>query len=158
MSKKRTGAVASLVVVLAVAPFVALKEGVVLPRYMDPVGIPTVCAGETDHEVVNYRDRFSRDECIAVLGASLYQHALELDKCITKPLAIGEAKAVLSWSYNVGTGAACKSTLMRLLNQGAPAAEWCKQLLRWDKAKGKRLLGLTIRRKEEYAMCIGATP
>lgn len=155
--KKHTR-VASLIVVLAVAPFVALKERVVLPRYMDPVGIPTVCAGETDRDVVNYRERFTRDECVAVLGASLYKHALELDKCVAKPLALGEAKAVLSWSYNVGVGAACKSTLMRLLNQGAPAAEWCKQLLRWNKAKGRTLLGLTIRRQEEYAMCIGATP
>lgn len=149
------GKVASLIVVLAVAPFVALKEGVVLAPYKDPIGIPTACGGETDSQVVSYRDRFTRDECIAVMGASLYKHALELDKCVDKPLALGEAKAVLSWSYNVGVGAACKSTLMRLLNAGRPAAEWCKQLLRWDKAGGITLRGLTIRRQEEYAMCVG---
>lgn len=149
------GKVAALAVVLLAAPFVATHEGVVLNRYADPIGIPTACAGETDREVVSFKERFSRDECIAVMGASLLAHAVELDKCVKVPLARHEAAAVLSWSYNVGVGAACKSTLLRLLNAGRPAAEWCGQLKRWTMAGGKELRGLVKRRAEEYAMCMG---
>lgn len=149
------GKVAALAVVLLAAPFVAMHEGVVLNRYADPIGIPTACAGETNGEVVSFKARFSRDECIAVMGASLYAHAVELDKCIKVPLARHEAAAVLSWSYNIGVGAACKSTLVRLLNAGYAPADWCAQLKRWDKAGGKVLRGLTKRRAEEYAMCMG---
>lgn len=151
-SSLKVKAVASLVVVLAVAPFVADREGIVTARYMDPVGIPTACGGETDRDVVSFRAQFTRDECIAVMGASLYRHALELDKCIGRPLTLGEAKAVLSWSYNVGVHNACSSTLMRKVNGGQP---FCAEFDRWVYAKGRKLSGLVSRRAAERAMCEG---
>lgn len=146
------GRVAALAVVLLAAPFVAVHEGVILNKYADPVGIDTACAGETDPEVVGFKERFSRDECIAVMGASLYAHAVEIDKCIARPLERHEAAAVLSWSYNVGVGAACRSTLIRKLNAGQP---FCAELGRWVYAKGFKLRGLVKRRAEERAMCEG---
>jgi lysozyme len=157
-AKGKVGAIAALAVILAAAPFVAKHEGIVTRTYVDPVGIRTACGGETDRSIT-MRERFTRDECVAVMGASLYAHALAVDKCITRPLATHEAVAVLSWSYNVGTGAACKSTLVKMLNAGAPASAWCAQLLRWDKArKNGRLIvlpGLKNRRVEEYGACLG---
>lgn len=149
------GKIAALAVVLFAAPLVVFHESVVQHVYDDPVGIPTACVGETDREIVSYRDEFSRDECVAVMGASLYAHAIELDKCVQVPLERHEAAAVLSWSYNVGVGAACKSTLIRLMNAGRPAAEWCAQLKRWTKAGGRELKGLVRRRAAEYRMCMG---
>ena len=146
------GRVAALAVVLAATPLVVLFEGLV--PYADPVGIPTACVGETDREITSMGREFSRDECIAVMGASLYAHAVELDKCITRPLERHEAAAVLSWSYNVGVGAACRSTLVRLLNAGEP---FCGQLKRWVYAGGIKLRGLVRRRDAEYAMCVGAS-
>lgn len=146
------GRVAALAVVLLAAPFVAVHEGVVLNKYADPVGIPTACVGETDREIVSFKSKFTRDECIAVMGASLYVHAVELDKCVKRPLERHEAAAVLSWSYNVGVGAACRSTLMRKLNAGQP---YCQELDRWVYASGIKLRGLVRRRAEERAMCEG---
>src|SRR3546814_7032934 len=90
-----------------------------------------------------YKAQFSRDECIAVMGASLFAHAVELDKCVKRPLGRNEAAALLSWSYNVGVGAACRSTLMRKLNAGQA---WCGELHRWVYAGGKKLRGLVNRR------------
>lgn len=151
MSKAEKGGIATLVVVLLAAPFVARHEGVVLRTYADPIGIPTACVGETDKEIT-LRQRFTRDECMAVMGASLLKHALELDRCVQRPLADHEAVALLSWSYNVGVGAACRSTLMRKLNAGEP---WCAELDRWVYAGGRKLTGLVKRRAEERAMCEG---
>lgn len=148
-ASKKTG-VAALAVVLLAAPFVALHEGVILGRYADPVGIPTACAGETDREIVGFREQFTRDECIAVLGASLYQHALALDACIQRPLPRHQAAAVLSWSYHVGASAACHSTLMRKLNAGKP---FCAELDRWVYADGRKLKGFVRRRAAERRMC-----
>lgn len=149
------GRVAALAVVLLATPFVVMHEGVVLRRYMDPVNIPTACVGETDRDVVNFKETFSRDECIAVMGASLYAHAIELDKCVKVPLARHEAAAILSLSYNTGVSAFCKSTLARLMNAGEPASVWCQQFDRWVYAGGKKLKGLVRRRAEEKAMCLG---
>lgn len=147
--------IASLVVVLIAAPLSIKWESVVTRKYLDPVGIATACAGETDAGVVNLKTTFTRDECVAVLGASLLKHAQELEPCIRRPVQRHEAVALLLWSHNVGVGAACSSTLVRQLNEGRPASEWCAQLSRWDKAGGRQLPGLTARRAEERAICEG---
>lgn len=147
------GKVAALAVVLIAAPFVAVHEGVITFKYADPVSVPTVCAGETDRSVVSYKARFTRDECIAMLGASLYRHALELDKCVKVPMKDHEAAALLSIAYNVGTGAMCKSTMVAQINSGKPASVWCQQFDRWVYAKGIKLRGLVNRRAQERHMC-----
>lgn len=144
--------IASLLTVLIATPFVAMHEGVVLQTYMDPVHIPTACVGETD-KAVTMRTRFTRDQCMAVLGASLLQHAERLDACIHRPLTDNQAAAVLSWGYNIGTAAACSSTLVRKLNAGEPPANWCAELSRWNKAGGNVLPGLVNRRAQERALC-----
>lgn len=157
-SKARPIGIASLVVVLIAAPLSIKWESVVTRPYLDPVGIATACAGETDPGVVGLKGQFTRDECVAVLGASLLEHAQALEPCIRQPVQQHEAVALLLWSHNVGTGAACRSTLVRLLNEGRPASEWCAQLSRWDYAGGQRLPGLTRRRAEERAICEGRGP
>jgi len=142
-----------LAAILLASPMVIYYEGVELKTYSDPVGIPTACIGETDKEIV-LRESFTRDECLALAGASMAVHATELAKCIEKPIKNNEAAALLSWSYNVGVGAACSSTLVRKLNAGESAAVWCEELKRWDKAGGKVLSGLTKRRTSEFNMCV----
>ena len=47
------------------------------------------------------------------------------------------------------------STLVRQINAGEPPEVWCRQLLRWDKAGGRTVRGLTLRRQAEYRVCIG---
>ncbi len=147
MSKAR---IAVLATVLIAAPFVAVQEGVVLTSYADPVGIDTACVGETDEEVVGFKKLFSRDECIAVMGASLYAHAMQLEPCVKRDIPRHQAAAILSWSYNVGAGNACGSTLMRKLNAGQP---FCAELDKWVYARGIKLRGLVKRRAAERRMC-----
>ena len=59
----------------------------------------------------------------------------------------------LTLAFNIGTGAFCKSTLVRKLNlydyEGA-----CQEILKWDKYKGRPLKGLTNRRKDENKLCL----
>ena len=144
------GRVAALAVVLIAAPFVVVEEGVVLTRYADPVGVDTACVGETDNEIIGFKQVFSRDECIAVMGASLYAHAMKLEPCVKRDISRQQAAALLSWSYNVGVGNACGSTLMKKLNAGQP---WCAELDTWVYAKGIKLPGLVKRRAAERRMC-----
>lgn len=134
-------------------PIVVFFEGFYPKTYVDPVGIPTVCFGETD-KTITMQERFTRDECYVLLGASLQQHAAGISKCVYVPLKDHEAAAILSWGYNVGVDAACKSTLLAKVNAGAPAREWCPELKRWVFADGKKLKGLELRREAEYAMCM----
>lgn len=142
-----------LAAIILALPVVAFFEGFYPKTYIDPVGIPTVCFGETDRSIT-MQERFSKDECYVLLGASLQKHAAGLSKCIYVPLKDHESAAVLSWGYNVGVDAACQSTLVAKINAGAPAKDWCPELKRWVFADGKKLKGLELRRDAEYAICM----
>jgi len=135
--------------ILLACGIVAHFEWYVPHRYEDPVGIPTICFGETDKEVIRF-DTLNREQCTVLLGASLAEHARYVAPCINREIKPHEAAAVLSWSYNVGVGAACRSTLVRKLNDGQ---EWCSELKRWNVAGGQVLKGLVKRRDAEYQMC-----
>lgn len=76
-------------------------------------------------------------------------------QCVKVPLAQHEYDAYLSLAYNIGSGAFCKSTLVRKLNtqdyEGA-----CREILRWDRFRGEPLAGLTNRRQAEFKQCMGS--
>lgn len=82
-------------------------------------------------------------------GGVSYEHAL--NKLIKVPVTQNQFDALVSLAYNIGTRAFSTSTLLRLLNQRdyAGAAD---QFLRWDKANGKVMPGLTRRRYAERAV------
>ena len=72
------------------------------------------------------------------------------------PLFQHEWDAYVSFTYNVGSAAFCRSTLVRLLKEDPPKyAEACAQLLRWTKFQGRDLPGLVKRRTDEYRLCMG---
>lgn len=142
---------AALAAVLAAVAFIAPWEGLEVKPYRDIVGVLTWCYGETRGTP---KAEYTRAECEALLADGVGQFHAEMARCIKRPLTEPQWVAVLSWSYNVGTGAACGSTLVRQINGGLPATTWCKQLLRWDFANGRRVRGLTNRRNAEFRECI----
>lgn len=147
-------AVAALSVAAALAAFIAPWEGRELVPYRDIVGVWTVCEGVTA-EAVDPGRTYTDAECDALTTDAVARHLRGVAVCIHKPLTEGQWVAVGSWTYNVGIGAACGSTLVRQINAGLPAETWCRQLLRWDYAGGKKVRGLTRRRQAEYRICIG---
>lgn len=61
--------------------------------------------------------------------------------------------AILSWCYNCGFGSYRVSTFKKKIDK----KDWLaasQQCLLWDKAKGKRLKGLTLRRQAEAILII----
>lgn len=75
-------------------------------------------------------------------------------KCVRVPLHQHEYDAYLQLAYNIGPGNFCSSTLVKKLNsQDYDGA--CKEILRWDRAQGRVVKGLTVRRQKEYQQCIG---
>jgi lysozyme len=77
-----------------------------------------------------------------------------LKNCVKVPLHQYEYDAFLGLTYNIGSRAFCSSTLVKKLNaQDYNGA--CKEILRWDRAGGRVVQGLTNRRQKEYMQCIG---
>ena len=141
----------SSALVLAGAGTVSYYEGKSNPAYPDPVGIWTICYGET--KGVRQGDYKTDEECLNSLAEELTDHHKKMMLYIKTPISVKEEAAYLSFTYNVGVGAFSKSTLLKKLNEGK-RVEACNQLLRWDKAGGKRLKGLTLRREAENKLCL----
>jgi lysozyme len=76
-----------------------------------------------------------------------------LKKCVHPTLPQKVYDAVVSFTFNVGTGNACRSTLVKLLNQQRWEAA-CRQLPRWVYVKGVFNPGLDNRRAREMAWCL----
>lgn len=155
-SRPKTGRFAIIggttaVVLAAATAFVAPWEGRRLTPYYDIVGVLTVCDGSTfDVE----QRRYTPAECDARLQTDIGRHYTGLTRCIHRPVTVNQMVAVTSWAFNVGVAAACRSTLVRWINAGEPATVWCFELLKWDKAGGRRVRGLTNRRRAELEVCL----
>jgi lysozyme len=157
MALTRRAAAGGGAIVLASASLVAFVgnwEGREHQVYKDIVGVPTVCDGITGADVIPGKV-YTDAECDALTAKHVTRHGSELLACIKVDIPQGMYESLASWAYNVGTGAACSSTLVKLTNQGQfmPA---CDQLLRWDRAGGKKVRGLTNRREAEHKVCVKA--
>lgn len=143
---KRIGVGAAALVV----PLVMYYEGTVPKAYVDPIGVVTACTGHTGPEL-KLGQRFTKEQCSAMLESDLLKHAEAL-QCIRTPLTDGQKAAFLSFAFNVGNQAFCRSTLARYANEGR-LAEACAELSRWTLAGGRELTGLVKRRAAERKLC-----
>lgn len=83
-----------------------------------------------------------------LLKTGLVGYENDVLKFVRVKLTQGQFDALVSFVYNVGSRALSTSTLLKKLNAGdiKGAAD---EFLRWNKAGGKVMLGLTNRRKAE---------
>lgn len=85
--------------------------------------------------------------------ANVFQQ--QMRQCIGDvPMYQHEWDAIISWSFNVGSKAACGSTLVKKL-QKFDYSGACQELLRWNRFQGTVLPGLTKRRQSEFRQCMG---
>lgn len=152
MKVKIIGGTAAAVIALSAAVLVKPREGYAPTPYIDMVGVATYCYGDTGKPD---KSHYTEAECAARLNSRLGEYLTGIQACIHVPLEQHEWAALLSWSYNVGTTAACGSSLVRKINSGQPASAWCAELDRWVYAGGKRVQGLVNRRAAERRMCEG---
>jgi lysozyme len=144
---KKGGALAATAVAV-----VGAYEGLRLVAYRDPVGIPTVCYGET--RGVRMGQKFTKAECDAMLLKGLDEFGNGIEKCVPNLITAPDRRYVahLSLAYNIGVSGYCKSSIARLQKAGNDLAA-CDAFLLYNKAGGRELAGLTKRRKDERAMC-----
>lgn len=145
---KKTAAVGAAAVAL-----VAGFEGLRTKAYLDSVKVPTICFGET--RGVKMGDRKTVAECKAMLGERLVEFEAGMRKCLRNPDALpdGPYIAALSLSYNIGTGAFCRSSVRRYFDAGQ-IRQGCDAFRNFTKAGGMRLQGLVNRREAERAICL----
>lgn len=124
--------------------------------YLCAAGVPTIGWGTTrypDKKAVTLADK----DITEAVGDMYLHHDLTtfenaVNKVLTIPIQQCQFDACISLCYNIGQGNFTSSTLVKMLNAGTAPDLIAPQFLRWDKAKGKSLAGLTRRRKAEMAL------
>jgi|SRR6187431_2678086 len=164
-------AVVGMAAAMMLGDFIPAKEGVVLSGYVDPVGIPTKCMGDTRNVIVG--KQYTLDECYKSMESALINHAKPVLICTPVLKDHPEAlTAAVSFAYNFGTKAYCDSEIAFYFNSGN-YKKACERFntnaygeLQWvyagcesKQVHGKtvrvctKLNGLVTRRAEERALC-----
>ena len=120
--------------------------------YQDVVGVWTVCDGHTGSDI-RRGHQYTNRECDALLQSDLGKVASAIDPLIRVPVPKTTQAALYSFSYNVGTNAFAKSTLLKRLNTGDINGA-CDELKRWTYAGGQQWKGLINRRDIEHEVCV----
>ena len=147
--------VASLAISGSALIGIALHEGYVGTAYDDGVGVQTIGFGTT--QGVKKGDRITVERALIRLGQNVDEKETAMKACVgAVPLYQYEWDAYVSLTYNIGTGAFCKSTLVKRLKTDPPDYKAaCSEIIRWNRAGGRFLDGLVKRRRAEYLKCIG---
>lgn len=150
--KIQAGAASLVIASASLISMISKHEGTETKPYKDVVGVLTVCNGHTGPDIIPGKT-YSKQECDALLKKDISVHSEGLLKCTNVPLNQNQYDAFVSFTFNVGVGAYCKSTLVKKLNAGDYVGA-CNELSKWDKSGGKVYRGLTKRREEERKLCL----
>lgn len=161
MSKARL-AISSLV--LSAAAFVGIlaREGYTSTAIIPTKGdVPTVGFGTTGG--VRMGDTTTPVKAVqrALTDSQKFEGALK--QCVSVPLHQAEYDVYVDLSYNIGSTAFCKSTIVRRLEEGDYRGA-CDAILRFKYAAGydcstpgnTRCAGLWVDRLKKHAQCMGA--
>lgn len=129
-------------------------EGCKLTAYQDSVGVWTIGYGWTqpvDGKPIRAGMTIKQETAERLLETGLVSYEIDVSRLVKVSLTQGQFDALVSFTYNLGARSLSTSTLLRKLNAGdyAGAAD---EFLRWNKAGGKVLNGLTRRREAERAL------
>lgn len=135
---------------------IAEFEGLRLKPYLCSANVPTIGYGSTFYEngtKVKLIDApITKQRAEQLLQHTADKFAEKVAKLITKPITQNQFNALVSFAFNVGITALQNSTLLRLVNNNPNDANIAKQFLRWNKAGGREVQGLTNRRIKESAL------
>ncbi|MGX1904016.1 lysozyme [Enterobacter asburiae] len=129
-------------------------EGCKLTAYQDSVGVWTIGYGWTqpvDGKPIRAGMTIKQETAERLLKTGLVSYESDVSRLVKVGLSQGQFDALVSFTYNLGARSLSTSTLLLKLNAGdyAGAAD---EFLRWNKAGGKVLNGLTRRREAERAL------
>lgn len=129
-------------------------EGSSNTAYLDPVGIPTICAGHILN--VSMGDTATPEQCTAWLQSELQERITFVKSRNVHEEPDTRIAAEASFAYNVGNAAFAKSSFLRYLNAPNPRdiAKACNAMMLWTYAGGEQLKGLVTRRSAERDLCL----
>ena len=128
-------------------------EGLRLKPYLCSAKIPTIGYGNTyypDGKRVTLLDKdITKQQAFDMFKEVANRFAKRVDELVITELTQNQFNSLVSFAYNVGTGNFSSSTLLKKVNKNPNDLTLKAEFLRWNKAGGKVINGLTNRRNEE---------
>ena len=121
-------------------------EGCKLTAYKCPAGVWTIGVGHT--KGVKQGQTITKAQAMSLLKGDLLpceNYVNNLGVCKTQ----GEFDALVDFTFNLGTAALGRSTLLKYIRAKKPEQYIREEFAKWVNSKGMRLKGLIIRRQWE---------
>ena len=128
-------------------------EGLSLVPYLCSAKVPTIGYGNTFYP--SGKKVTMNDNPISLLTAKWMlketadKFAADVDKLIKSRLTQNQFNSLVSFAFNLGVAALGRSTLLKKVNANPQDITITNEFLKWNKAGGKVLNGLTKRRTIE---------
>jgi lysozyme len=131
--------------------FLSHWEGEVLHVYKDQVGVPTIGVGHALKAGESFPNGITHDQAMTLLShdAAIAESAINGHTTVT--LTQNQFDALVSFTFNLGTGAFTSSTLLKLLNAGNVQGA-ADEFPKWCHAGGALNQGILNRRNSERAL------
>lgn len=124
-----------------------------LKPYKCSAGVPTIGYGNTFYEngkKVTLKDAaITESRAVELLAWSLSRFEQYVDSYCRDDISQNQFDALVSFCYNVGPANLKSSTLLKKVNKDPNDPTIRAEFLRWNKAGGRALKGLTRRRTAE---------
>lgn len=131
-------------------------EGLSLKPYLCSAKVPTIGYGNTFYTngvKVKMSDApITQEKANEMLKVIADSFALKVSKIVPSGLTQNQFNALVSFTFNLGVPALTNSTLLRLVKINPNDGNIAKEFLRWNKAGGKVVDGLTKRRIKESSV------
>lgn len=130
-------------------PLIKEFEGCKLKAYKCPAGVWTIGYGHT--EGVKEGDVWTQEKADEILASDVDLFSAGVKRLVRSSLNSFQLGALISFAFNLGLGNLGKSTLLKLVNEGKFDLA-ANEFVKWNKANGQVLPGLTRRREAEKAL------
>ena len=128
-------------------------EGFSATPYLCSANVPTIGYGSTfyiDGFKVTIKDSaISESQALDMFKIIADKFAINVTKLLKKTVTQNQFNSLVSFAYNCGINNFTKSTLLKKVNINPNDLTIRQEFLKWNKAKGKIITGLTRRRNEE---------
>jgi lysozyme len=128
-------------------------EGLKLKPYLCDAGVPTIGFGNTFYEngkKVTLNDQvITEQRAVELLEYSLLKFEQYVDSYCRDDINQNQFDALVSFCYNLGPVNLKNSTLLKKVNKNPNDITIRNEFMKWNKAGGRALKGLTKRRTAE---------
>jgi RHS repeat-associated protein len=128
--------------------FIKKHEGYSNTVYNDSAGYPTIGYGHVIKQGENFDNGVTEKEATALLAQDTKTAVDTVNSKVTTKLSQTKFDAVVDFTYNLGAKNLGKSNLLSNINGGKAVTK--ENFTDWNRAGGKVVRGLTVRRTNEF--------